>query len=213
MRISVALILSAAVLAACSSKETSSATDATTGGTFIMSPSGDPVDLFPPFVNDLNGRIVQDLVFDRLAEIGPHMSTIGDNGFSPRLAKSWTWAPDSLSIAFALDPRARWHDGKPVTAADVRYTFKVFTDAKVGSPVAPLLTNIDSISARDSLTAVVFFKKHTPEEFYDIAYQLPIMPEHVYGSIPLEQLHTSDATRRLVGSGRFKFVKWEPGTR
>jgi peptide/nickel transport system substrate-binding protein len=213
MRIAVALILSAAALTACSSKESSTATDTGSGGTFIMSLSGDAVSIFPPFVNDLNGRIIQDLVFDRLAEIGQDMSTIGDKGFAPRLAKSWTWAPDSLSIAFSLDPRARWHDGKPVTAGDVRYTFSVFTDPKVGSPVAPLLTNIDSVSVKDSLTAVVFFKKHTPEEFYDVVYQLLIIPEHVYGSIPREELHTSDATRQAVGTGRFKFVKWEPGTR
>ena len=37
-------------------------------------------------------------------------------------------------------------------------------------------TNLDSVSVRDSLTAVVWFKKHTPEQFYDVAYQLVIMP-------------------------------------
>ena len=66
---------------------------------------------------------------------------------------------------------------------------------------------------RDSLTAVAWFKKRTPEQFYDLVYQLVPVPQHVYGSIPLEQLHTSEQARTIVGSGQFKFVKWEPKVR
>jgi peptide/nickel transport system substrate-binding protein len=212
MRKPALLIVCALVASACSSRDASRASDAT-GGTIIIEAAGDTPDLFPPFVADAVGRVVQDQVFDRLAEIDQALTTVGDKAFTPRLARHWTWAPDSLSIAFEIDPRARWHDGKPVTAKDVQYSFRVFTDPRVGSPVAPLLTNLDSVSVRDSLTAVVWFKKHTPEQFYDVAYQLIIMPEHVYGSIPMDQLHASPATRTLVGSGRFRFNKWEPGVR
>jgi peptide/nickel transport system substrate-binding protein len=212
MRSSILVVAAAILVTTCTSKEGSQSTNPT-GGTIIIDAPADAIDLFPPYVGDQVGRLVQDLVFERLAEIGPNLLTVGDKSFTPLLAKSWTWAPDSLSIAFSLDPAARWHDGKPVTASDVRYSFKIFVDPKVGSPTAPLLTNIDSISVRDSLTPVVWFKKHTPEQFYDVAYQLVIMPEHVYGSIPLEQLHTSEVTRKPVGTGRFRFVRWDAGTR
>jgi len=208
------LLASVIALAACTSNEkaaTSSAGEA--GGTLIIPTSGDASDLFPPFVGEAVGRAIQDMVFDRLAEIDTTLTTVGDKTFTPHIARSWTWAPDSLSIAFSIDPRARWHDGKPVLASDIRYTFNVFNDPKVGSPVAPTLTNLDSVTVRDSLTAVVWFKRHTPEQFYDVAYQLVIIPEHVYGSIPVEQLHTSELTRNPIGSGRFRFVKWEAGKR
>src|SRR5262249_37539008 len=109
-----------------------------------------------------------------------------------------------------LAPRAPWHDGKPVTAADVRYSVKVFTDPKVASPAASLLLNIDSVSVKDSLTAVVWFKKHTPEQFYDVAYQLYIVPEHVYGRVPLDSLRTSTVVRTPIGSGQFRFAQWKP---
>lgn len=212
MRTPLLLIASAALLGACSSKDSSPASG-NTRGTVILDTPGDATEVFPPFVNDQIGRWVQDLVFERLADLNSNRITVGDGGFTPRLAKSWTWAADSLSIAFSLNPRARWHDGKPVTASDVRYSFMLFTDPKVGSPTAPLLTNIDSISARDSLTPVAWFKKRTPEQFYDLAYQLVVVPQHVYGGIPPDQLHTSPSTRNLIGSGPFRFVKWDPGAR
>jgi peptide/nickel transport system substrate-binding protein len=210
------LLASALAFVACNSNDRSrsaSTSSASAGGTLIVPTLSDPGDVFPPFVGDLYGRLVQDLVFERLAEIDSTLVTTGDKTFTPQLAQKWTWAPDSLSIAFSLDPRARWHDGKPVTANDVRYSFRTFVDPKVGSPVATLLSNLDSVSVRDSLTAVVWFKRHTAEQFYDVAYQLVIFPEHVYGRIPVEQLHTAPAARTPVGSGRFRLAKWDAGTR
>jgi peptide/nickel transport system substrate-binding protein len=200
-------------LAACTSKDASNASSGNAGGTVIIGVGADAIDLFPPFVADLTGRMVVDQVYDRLAEINQDLTTIGDKSFSPRLASKWAWAADSLSIAFSIDPKARWHDGKPVTASDVRYTYRILSNAKIGSTVAPLMANLDSVSVRDSLTAVVWFKKRTPEQFYDVAYQLIIIPEHVYGSIPDSALKTSDATRKPVGTGRFRFVKWDAGQR
>ena len=96
--------------------------------------------VFPPFVSDAERPTGSGSWSSTGSPRStPTLTTIGDKDFTPQLAQKWTWAPDSLSIAFSIDPRARWHDGKPVTASDVRYSFKAFTDPKVGSPVAPLL--------------------------------------------------------------------------
>ncbi|HEY6826241.1 MAG TPA: peptide ABC transporter substrate-binding protein [Gemmatimonadaceae bacterium] len=205
-----ACIIPLAVLAVACGKSEGPRSDSPNGGTLIVAMPADPVDVFPPFALDESGATLRDLVFDRLALIGPELTTVGDKGFTPQLAKSWTWSPDSLSIAFSIEPKARWHDGKPVTAADVKYSFRAFTDPKAASPVAPLLTNIDSVSVRDSTTAVVFFKKRMPEQFYDVAFQLYIVPEHVYGKVPFDSLRTSQVTRTPIGSGRFRFVSWKP---
>ena len=83
-----------------------------------------------------------------------------------------------------------------------------FTDPKVGlAGRGDCSRNVDSVSVRDSLTAVVWFKKHTPEQFYDVAYQLFIVPEHVYGAIPVEQ---SAHVRRRAHSDRERPVSVRP---
>ena len=66
---------------------------------------------------------------------------------------------------------------------------------------------------RDSLTAVAYFKRHTPEQFYDLVYQVSIVPEHILHNTPAAQLKTADVARRGIGSGRFRLAKWEPGKR
>ena len=199
-------------LAACRSNERAAGT-AATGGTVIMATSGDASSIFPPYVQDITGAAVRDQIYDRLAEIGDGLNTVGDAGFQPRLATRWEWAKDSLSIAFHLDPRARWHDGTPVRASDVRFSFDLFQDTTVASSVAPLITNIDSVSVRDSLTPVVWYKQRRPEQFYDFVYQIYIMPEHVFGKVPRNQLRTADVTRKAVGTGRFRLARWDAGQR
>lgn len=168
---------------------------------------------FPLFASDNMARMVSDQMFERLAEIGPDLRTIGDRGFMPRLAQRWEWAPDSMSIVFHLDPRARWHDGRPVRAGDVRFSVDLMKDPKTATQFTALVTNLDSVSVRDSLTAVAWFKARSPEQFYQAAYQVFVLPEHLLSDIPREQLSTSEAVQRPVGSGPFRFVRFEPGVR
>jgi peptide/nickel transport system substrate-binding protein len=179
----------------------------------VISLPGDFGTLVPGLVASQADREVTDLLFDRLADIGDDMNTVGDKGFKPQLAERWQWAPDSLSIAFHLNPKARWHDGRPVRASDVRYSVALAKDPAFGSPLAPLIGNLDSVSVKDSLTAVAWFKKRTPEQFYDLVYQVAVVPEHVLGNTPAAQLKTADVARRGIGSGRFRLAAWQPGQR
>lgn len=179
----------------------------------VVSVASDASTIFPPHVFDIVGASVRDQIYDRLADLGDDLNTIGDKGFVPALAERWDWSRDSLSLAFRLNPRARWHDGQPVRASDVRYSFRVMADPKVGSTASPEISNIDSVSVRDSLTAVVWYKQRRPEAFYDFVYQVYIVPEHVFKDVPFEQLRTSDLTRKGIGSGRFRLARWDAGQR
>jgi peptide/nickel transport system substrate-binding protein len=181
-----------------------------TGGTVVIAVSGDVKSLIPPYATSVQSKLVASLLFDRLAEIGDNLNTIGDAGFTPRLAERWVWAPDSLSIAFHLDPRARWHDGVPVRAEDVRFTFRMDRDSTLGTDLAPLLARIDSVTTPDSLTAVFWFSHRYPEQFFDATYQMLICPAHLLGHIPLSGLPDAEFARHPIGTGRFRFVSWTP---
>jgi peptide/nickel transport system substrate-binding protein len=212
MRIRLAALVLTATIAVAGCTGDKSSGDG--GGTVIAGMGGaDPTVLLPQMVFDETSDAVTDLLFEKLAAIGPRLSSVGDAGFTPRIAKSWDWSRDSLSITFHIDPAARFHDGTPVTASDLRYSYRITKDTMLGSPVTPLIANIDSVTVVDSLTATFWYHKRSPTQFFDAVYQLPPLPEHVYGKVPVADLKTSDVTKNPVGTGRFRFAKWERGVR
>ncbi|HEY7567129.1 MAG TPA: hypothetical protein VH762_06130, partial [Gemmatimonadaceae bacterium] len=63
-----------------------------TGGTVIIATGADAEAVLPPLVFTTVGKMITDLVYEPLAEINDNLNAIGDIGFTPRLAKSWSWA-------------------------------------------------------------------------------------------------------------------------
>jgi peptide/nickel transport system substrate-binding protein len=203
-----ARLLCALVVCGCVGTESPSANN--TGGTLAISTGGDPDVLIPSLVQSVQGAQITDMIYDRLADIGDSLNIVNDKGFTPRLADHWTWSADSLSIAFHINQKAKWHDGLPVRSSDVRFTIASTKDSALGSPAAPLISSIDSVSTPDSATAVYWFHARSPQQFYDAVYQLPIIPEHVWKNIPPAGWRASDAAKNPVGSGQYRFVRWIP---
>ena len=181
------------------------------GGAAVIAGTSGPNVLLPPFIRTTIEREVTELVFDYLAEVGPSLNTLDDKTFGIRLARSWHWANDSMSLAVDLQPQARWHDGVRVSADDVVYSFLIYTSKQIASPIAEQLARIDSVTARDSLTAVFWFNKRYPLQFYDAMSQMQIIPKHVLEKIPLDSLRDRASSVRVVGTGRYRFVSWKHG--
>ncbi|HEX6575552.1 MAG TPA: peptide ABC transporter substrate-binding protein [Gemmatimonadaceae bacterium] len=205
--VSASLVLVA--LTACSGDSTTASNSS--GGTLVISVGGDPETLLPPLASTTTGQLIGDLIYDRLAEIGDSLDTVGDHGFQPRLAKTWDWSADSLSITFHLDHAAKWHDGKPVRASDVAFTYRLYTDTANASQFAAQLAGIDSVTAPDSASAKVWFHERSPMQFYDAVNTMLIIPEHQLANLSGKDLQSAPAARAPIGSGRFRFRKWNAG--
>ena len=182
-----------------------------TGGTLVILATGDADVLFPPASAVTTGADVAGLIFSRLADLTFDLNTVDDAGFRPQLARSWTHE-GPRTLVFHLDPRARWHDGVPVRAADVAFSFRVYRDTLVNSRFRPNLDAIDSVTVRDSLTPVFHFARRYPEQLYDATYHMKVLPKHLLDTIPPARLASSAFGRAPVGSGPFRFVRWEAGS-
>ncbi len=179
-------------------------------GTLVIATAGEPDILLPPVSETAPSRDVADQLFLKLADMGPSGNTIGDEDFQPELAERWEWdAPTTL--VFHLDPRARWQDGQPVTAADVAFTYDAYTDALVNSSFRATLRHIAAVTTRDSLTVVFRFRQRYPEMFYDAVYQMRILPAHLLREVPRDQWRSATFGRAPVGDGPYRFVAWKAG--
>ncbi|HEV8382930.1 MAG TPA: peptide ABC transporter substrate-binding protein [Gemmatimonadales bacterium] len=179
-------------------------------GTLVIAALGQPDILLPPITQLAIARDVSDQLFLKLADVGMSANTIGDGDFVPQLAARWDWT-DSVTLTFHLDPRAKWQDGVPVTAADVAFTFDIYSDSTVNSPSRPALREIVAVRPLDSLTAVFRFRRPYAEMFYDAVYHMRVLPAHLLRALPRTAWQAAPFGRQPIGDGPYRFVSWKAG--
>jgi peptide/nickel transport system substrate-binding protein len=179
-------------------------------GTIVIVSGQFPSQPIPSLSRGTADNDIADLLFLRLARLGPTLVTAGDKGFEPQLAKRWT-RRDSLTLVFELDPRARWHDGVPVTARDVAWTFTRVHDPALAPALATALRWIQDVAADGDHRVVVHFARRYPTQLYDAAWQMPVLPAHLLDTIPGPQLGASAYAKAPIGDGPYRFVRTVPG--
>jgi peptide/nickel transport system substrate-binding protein len=125
------------------------------------------------------------------------------------LAESWEASPDGKTITFKLRKGITWHDGKPFTSADVEFTAMNMWKKilNYGSTLQLFLTAVDT---PDPQTAVFRYERPMPLNLLlralpDLGY---VSAKHLYESGDIRQNPTNLSP---VGTGPFKFVKYERG--
>ncbi|HEU5042014.1 MAG TPA: peptide ABC transporter substrate-binding protein [Gemmatimonadales bacterium] len=203
MRFTPLLVLLA--LVACGGRERCDACE-----TISIAAVGEPGSVLPPLVQETVGRDIGDQIYERLAALTPPGSPLDPAAYRPALATRWERV-DSLAWRFHLRPGARWHDGRPVTSDDVRFSFDAFADSVFGAPARPYLAGRVSVEPEDSATFLIRFTEPSPEQLYDATYHVRIIPKHVWEGEPRESWAADTAVARLVGSGPYRPARWVRG--
>ncbi|MBI4915158.1 MAG: hypothetical protein HY825_04865 [Acidobacteria bacterium] len=129
--------------------------------------------------------------------------------FAPSLATSWEFSQDNRVITFHLRPDARWTDGVPVTANDVRFTYLVQKDERIGAPGLEIKDYITDVEVKDAHTVAFHFSRVYPYQLMD-ANDGHIIPEHAWGKVPMDKWRATDFEEILVTSGPFRVAAHNP---
>lgn len=132
-----------------------------------------------------------------------------DDGWEPKpyLARDWKWSADGLKLTLNLVDNATFHDGMPVTSADVKFSIEV---NKAHHPFKTKFDAVTSIDTPDKHTVVLNLSKPHPALLLALSPALaPVIPKHIYDDGQDMKTHPRNANP--VGSGPFKLVEFKPG--
>ena len=179
-------------------------------GTVVVAATSEPASLVPPLVDQTVGRDIGDQIYERLAYLKPGASPIDPSSYRQGLAQRWERV-DSLTWRFQLRPGARWHDGRPVTADDVVFSFEAYSDSTLDAPARSHLASRARATADDSATVRISFSEPSSEQLYDATYHVRVLPRHIWDSIPRQRWSADTVLAHLVGSGRYHIQDWQRG--
>ena len=175
--------------------------DAPKGGSIKFSTSANVRNFAGEFDNNNDGPPGVGFVYDTLIVLS------GDElgGFYGRLAESMAVSSDGRVLAFRLHPKARFHDGTPVTSKDVKFTVDWILSTVEGGLYLGWIESVEVVSDRE-------VHLHLEEPLDDsnlriLAYEPRILPEHHWrGKNPSEM--TTDFP---LGSGPYRVDSWNQG--
>lgn len=162
-----------------------------------------PQILNPILSTDAYANPILGNVFDTLIYYNPQTGEpIG------RLAERWEVSDDGLKYDFFLRKEIKFHDGKELTAEDVKFSYERLKDPKV---IAPHIQNYFKDFQKIEVLGSHHVRMHMTTPYFRnliILGLAEIMPAHIYGQ---GDFNTLDANRAPVGSGPYKFSKWDQG--
>ena len=125
---------------------------------------------------------------------------------APGLAGTWETSEDGITWTFNIPADRKWSDGKPVTAADVVYTYSsIISTPALQAANGGLVSNISEVKASDPQTVVMTLKS---AQASNPGQEIPIVPQHVWST---QDATTFAADKDVVGSGPFTITTYKTG--
>ena len=121
----------------------------------------------------------------------------------PSLAKSFEQSPDGLTYTFHLQPGVKFHNGKTMTAADVKYSFERCKNPKTGAVNFEVFNDVVAIDTPDEMTVVIKMSRVN-------APFLSRLAENGAGAV-IPTGSGDEQGKTPIGAGPFKFIRREFG--
>jgi peptide/nickel transport system substrate-binding protein len=183
---------------------TAATAPATSGGILNIGRSATPDSLNPGVAYLSEAFDIINLVYDTL------ITTDLRNQAQPQLAKEWSVSADGKVWTFKLHDGVKWHDGQPLTAEDVAYTFNLIKGFEAFALIKTYTTLLAKAEAPDATTAVLTFEQpvaNTDERFSSVY----VLPKHIWEKLPDEKAATEFENLDMIGSGPFKLAEFKSG--
>jgi peptide/nickel transport system substrate-binding protein len=174
--------------------------EARPGGTLRMGMQSDPGTLDTQLQNLTAAWHVVEHIYSNLTAIQPDMSV------TPELAESWEVSEDGLTYTFNLRQGVMFHNGREVTASDVKFSLERLIDPETASPAASDLASVEAIDAPDDYTVVLSLNGPDAALLSSVSFSSCII-------FPPEVIEEhGDLSQVAVGSGPFQFIEYVPNT-
>lgn len=170
------------------------------GDTFIEASIGDASTLLPVLASDSASSSINSLVYNGLIRYDKNLEIEGE------LAESWQISDDNRTMTFYLRKDVKWHDGKPFTAADVKFTYELYIDPKTPTAYAESFRQVTSVETPDEYTFIVHYD--TPYAPALLSWATLIHPKHLLEG---QDVTKSPLARKPVGTGPYRFAEWVGG--
>jgi len=211
------------VLVACGSAETPSqragtgnSADTTggplQGGRVVIGVQQEPEMLSEVLNSMATNNMVCNLIFSKFVKYDDQYRLIPDLITEIPSLENGGISADHLVYTYHLRKDARWHDGRPVTSADARFTYEIIMDPRVNVESREGWEGVESVETPDSHTVVFRLKRPYPDFVSETFYDESVLPAHLLAGFRGDLFHSAPFHRAPVGSGPFRFSTWTPGS-
>ncbi|MFO7812736.1 MAG: peptide-binding protein [Pelovirga sp.] len=172
----------------------------TYGDTFIEASIGDASNLLPVLSSDSASSAINSLVYNGLLRYNGQLELEGE------LAQRWEVSEDNRILTFYLRRDVRWHDGRPFTSADVKFTYELYIDPEIPTAYAESFSQVTRVETPDPYTFVAHYD--TPYAPALLSWATAIHPRHLLEGTDILR---SPLSRSPVGTGPYRFSEWVSG--
>jgi peptide/nickel transport system substrate-binding protein len=182
------------------------------GGRLVIGVQQEP-EMLSEILNSMaTNNMVCNLVFSKFVKYDDQFRLIPDLITEIPTVENGGVSADHRTYTYHLRSDARWHDGRPVTSRDARFTYEIIMDPKVNVESREGWDAVEAVETPDDQTIVFRLKRPYPDFVSETFYDESVLPEHLLRNFRGELFHSAKFHHAPVGSGPFRFESWTAGS-